>query len=216
MRLVLLGPPGAGKGTQGERLAARCGIPKYSTGDMLREAVRRGTAVGDRAREYLEKGALVPDEVVLGLIEDAITTPEAGDGFILDGFPRSEVQAEGLSRLLDERGIRLDAVIYFDVPEAELVRRLGARRLCRSCGAVYNQLSEPPQESGVCDRCGAVLEIRDDDRPETIRNRLRVYRESTEPLLEWYEKGEVPLRRLAAVGTVDDVYERLIEIADCR
>lgn len=216
MKLVLLGPPGAGKGTQGERLAARCGIPRFATGDMLREAVRRGTAVGERAREYLEKGTLVPDEIVLGLIEEAISTAEARAGFILDGFPRSEVQAEGLSRLLEEHGIRLDAVVYFDVPEAELVRRLSARRICPACGAIYNQQLEPPREPGVCDRCETRLELRDDDRPETIRNRLRVYRESTEPLLDWYENDEVPLLRLAAVGPVDDVYERLLEIADCR
>jgi adenylate kinase len=215
VNIVLLGPPGAGKGTQGERLAERCGVPKYATGDILREAVRRDAPLGREARRYMEAGELVPDDVVLGLVREALDSPGAREGFILDGFPRTVAQAEGLEALLREKGLRLDAVVYFDVPEEELVRRLSGRRVCSVCGSVFNVHSDPPSVAGVCDACGGRLEIRDDDREETVRRRLKVYREKTSPLLEWYGGSGVPLRRLAAVGSVDEVHEKLLNVLGC-
>jgi adenylate kinase len=211
MNLVLLGPPGSGKGTQGDRLAARSGVPKYATGDILRDAVRRGTPLGNDAKRYMDAGELVPDEVVLGLVRDALITPEAAAGFILDGFPRTVAQAEGLQGLLEEREMKLDAVFYFDVPEEELIRRLAGRRTCPSCGAVFNVHSDPPAVAATCDNCADELQTREDDREETVRVRLRVYHEHTEPLLRWYGKSSV-LREVAAVGSVDEVYDRLVEL----
>ncbi len=214
MILVLLGPPGAGKGTQGERLAAECGVPKYATGDILRDAVRRGTTLGREAKRYMAAGELVPDEVVLGLVRAAISRSEAADGFILDGFPRTVAQAEGLAALLAERDAELDAAVYLDVPEAELIRRLAGRRVCPSCEALFNVHSDPPAVAGVCDNCGGRLETREDDREETVRKRLRVYREHTEPLLRWYEKRS-SLRELTATGSVDEVYGELVAVVGC-
>jgi adenylate kinase len=192
-------------------LAARFGVPKYATGDILREAVRRGTPLGSDAKRYMDAGELVPDEVVLGLVHEALIAPEAGEGFILDGFPRTVAQAEGLEGLLEERELGLDAVVYFDVPEEELIKRLAGRRVCPSCGAVFNVHSDPPAVDGICDKCGSELETREDDREETVRVRLRVYHEHTEPLLRWYGKTPV-LRKLAAVGSVDAVYDELLKV----
>jgi adenylate kinase len=214
MNLVLLGPPGAGKGTQGERLATQCGLPKYATGDILRDAVRRGTALGRDAKRFMDAGELVPDTVVLGLVREALEAPETASGFILDGFPRTVAQAEGLEALLRERDVQLDAVVYFDVPEEELVRRLAGRRVCSGCGAVFNVHTHPAADAAVCENCGGRLETRDDDREETVRVRLSVYREHTKPLLAWYERRSV-LRELSAVGSVDDVYEELLGLVGC-
>lgn len=210
-----MGPPGAGKGTQGDRLAKHCDIPKYATGDILREAVRQGTPLGVEAKRYMDAGELVPDEVVLGLITHALASPDAGNGFILDGFPRTVSQAEGLASLLGEKGLGLDAVVYFDVPDEELVNRLAGRRVCSACGAVYNVHTDPPNQADACDACGGKLETREDDKEETVRNRLRVYGESTAPLLDWYRESETSLRELAATGSVDAVYKELLGALGC-
>jgi adenylate kinase len=196
MRLVFLGPPGAGKGTQARALAAALGVPQIATGDMLREAVALGAPLGLEARRYMDQGVLVPDEVVIGLIGERLRKPDAVRGFILDGFPRTMAQAEGLDRLLDELGQALDRVLYFAVSEAELLRRLTGRRVCGRCGATFHVVSAPPRIAGRCDRCGSGLVQRDDDREETVRQRLQVYRRQTAPLLEHYRArrllAEVP------------------------
>jgi adenylate kinase len=215
MKIVLLGPPGSGKGTQGDHLVDRCEIPRYATGDMLREAVRRDTPLGREAKRYMDDGELVPDQVVLGLVREVLASPTAESGFILDGFPRTLAQARGLEAILDERGMSLDAVIYLDVPEDELVRRLSGRRVCTACGAVYNVYTDAPSVAGQCDRCGKRLEIREDDKEETVRNRLRVYRESTEPVLEWYRGRSTSMLELKATGSVAEVRDRLLSALDC-
>jgi len=186
MRVVLLGPPGAGKGTQAKRLEASRGIRQLSTGDLLRSAVDEGTALGRKAASYMDAGRLVPDEVMLGLIRDVLPTGAYRDGFLLDGFPRTVEQARGLDRLLDEAGAGLDAVLSLEIPDGELIRRLGNRRSCEACGEPYNLESRPPQADGVCDRCGGRLVQRDDDRPETVQRRLEVYHEQTEPVKAYY------------------------------
>ncbi len=215
MNLVFLGPPGAGKGTQASLLSERCGVPKYATGDILREAVKLDTPLGREARRYMERGELVPDDVMLGVARDALSSPAAEAGFILDGFPRTVPQAEGLQEIMAEQGRKLDGVIYFSVEDEELIRRLAGRRVCSDCGAVFNVYSEPPAVADRCDRCGARLEVREDDREDTVRNRLRVYRENTEPLLAWYRTSSVPLHEVNGNGTVDEVYERLLGAVGC-
>lgn len=214
MNIVLLGPPGAGKGTQGDRLVERCDVPKYSTGDMLRDAVRRDTPLGREAKRYMDAGDLVPDEVVLGLISDVLESPAGQKGFVLDGFPRTVPQAEGLAGLLADKGLELDAVVYFDVPEEEVVRRLAGRRVCPGCEAVYNVYTDPPANENVCDNCGGQLQIREDDKEETVRNRLQVYRQSTEPLLAWYGESTTELHEIDA-GPVERVFEKLLNVVGC-
>lgn len=211
MRVVLLGPPGAGKGTQGEALARRLGVPRLATGDILREAVREGTEVGREARRYMDRGELVPDELVTRIIVDALRRNEAARGFVLDGFPRTVAQADALGKELAALGTELDAVVYFDVPERELVRRSTGRRVCPSCGATYNLHSSAPNAAGVCDRCGGALVTRSDDDETTLRHRLRVYEQSTAPLVERYRKSGVPFHRLDGLGSVDEIQARLVD-----
>lgn len=204
MRLVFLGPPGAGKGTQARALAQEWGVPHIATGDMLRDAAAAGTPLGRQARAFMERGALVPDDVIIGLIAERLGEPDAKRGFVLDGFPRTIPQAEALDRLLAERDQGLDRVIYFDVPEDELLRRLTGRRSCPACQATYHLTANPPRRAGVCDRCGADLVQRPDDREETVRTRLKVYAEQTAPLLEHY-RGRGVLVTVAGAGPIEVV-----------
>ena len=205
----MLGPPGAGKGTLAQALEARWGVPQISTGDMLRQAVREGSQLGRRAQGYMNAGEYVPDDLILQMMRERLAQPDAARGFILDGFPRTLPQAEGLDGLLEGLGVRLDAAIDLEVPEEELVRRLSGRLVCPKCEAIYQAQTRPPRAAGRCDRCGAALVEREDDRPEAVRRRLEVYRREAEPLLRYYrEKGL--LHRVDGVAE-DDRSLRAIE-----
>jgi adenylate kinase len=212
--LVLFGPPGAGKGTQGALLAERFGLLRLSTGDVLRDAVRRGTDMGVQAQKYMNAGELVPDDVILGIVRDYLRSEAAERGVIFDGFPRTLPQAEGLDALLRGLDRPLDAVLVLEVDDDALIRRLSGRRSCPSCGALYNVYFEPPRQEGTCDACGAQLVQRADDDAATIRRRLDVYREQTAPLLDYYAASPVRLDRVNGDRSVNDVQEDLARIVD--
>lgn len=212
LNLVLLGPPGSGKGTQGERLQEDLRLPYYATGDILRAAVRDETELGRMAKEYMDRGDLVPDEVIVGAIGERIDSPEAADGFILDGFPRTAPQAEALAQKLAELGRELTAVLLIDVGDDEVVRRLGGRRTCAEHGHVFHVDFNPPKDDGVCDVDGSELVVRDDDKPDVIRHRLEQYHAKTAPLIEHYD-GQSLLRRVdgtSAPGEVADEISRTL------
>ena len=208
LNLVLLGPPGSGKGTQGERLNEDLRLPYYATGDILRGAVRDETDLGKTAKEYMDRGDLVPDEVIVGVIAERIDSSEALDGFILDGFPRPTPQAEALDAKLSELGRGVTAVLLIDVSDDEVVRRLGGRRTCEASGHVFHVEFEPPKEEGVCDIDGSPLIVRDDDKPEVIRKRLETYHEKTEPLVSYYDSRGV-LRRIEGEAAPEAVAEQI-------
>jgi adenylate kinase len=208
LNLVLLGPPGSGKGTQGERLNEDLRLPYYATGDILRAAVRDETELGRTAKEYMDRGDLVPDEVIVGVIAERIDSSEALDGFILDGFPRTTPQAEALDAKLSELGRAVTGVLLIDVSDDEVVRRLGGRRTCEENGHVFHVEFDPPQQEGVCDIDGSKLIVRDDDKPEVIRKRLETYHEKTEPLVSYYDHRSV-LRRIPGEAPPDQVEEEI-------
>jgi adenylate kinase len=208
LNLVLLGPPGSGKGTQGERLQEDLRLPYYATGDILRGAVRDETELGRAAKEYMDRGDLVPDEVIVGVIAERIDSSEALDGFILDGFPRTTPQAEALDAKLSELGRGVTAVLLIDVSDDEVVRRLGGRRTCEANGHVFHVEFDPPQQEGVCDVDGSALIVRDDDKPEVIRKRLETYHEKTEPLVSYYDHRSV-LRRIDGEAAPEEVAETI-------
>jgi adenylate kinase len=207
LNLILLGPPGSGKGTQGERLQEDFRLPYYATGDILRAAVRNGTDIGREAKDYMERGDLVPDDVMVGVIAERIDQKEAEDGFILDGFPRTEPQAEALESKLNELGRQVSAAVLFEVSDQEVVRRLGGRRTCTN-GHIFHVDSDPPKNDGVCDVCGASLEVRDDDDPAVIRHRLDEYHSKTEPLISYYENRGL-LKRVDGSLAPDEVSDRI-------
>ena len=211
MRVILLGPPGAGKGTQATRIAERYGIPHISTGDLLRANVREGTSLGQEAQRYMDAGDLVPDEVIMGMVADRLELPDAEAGFLFDGFPRTVPQAEALEGMLIDRGAPLDAVLRLAVPQDEVVRRLTGRRTCSGCGRIFHEVFDPPVEPGRCDDCGGELTQRDDDTEAVVLNRLDVYRSQTQPLEHFYwERGL--LRDVEAVGTPEEVSERAAQV----
>ena len=205
--IVLLGPPGAGKGTQGERIAESLGIPKIATGDVLRQAVKEKTPLGLEAKAAMERGDLVPDSVILGIMKDTLAAPAAARGAILDGVVRTVPQAEGLQRVLDELGRPLDAVLIFDIPDEELVRRLSTRTVCDTCQTPYTG-----REPGTkCEKCGGTLVRRKDDEPEAVRNRLAVYQQQTAPVIDWYRQHGGPLTCIDATGSMDEVLSRAMK-----
>ena len=212
MRVAFLGPPGAGKGTQARELAREWSVPHIATGDMLREAVAAGTALGREAKTYMDRGALVPDDVIIGMIAERLREPDARGGFLLDGFPRTLAQAEGLERLLKDLNQPLERVVYFDVAEPELIRRLTGRRVCRSCGHSFHVVSNPPRREAVCDLCGGELYQRVDDSDATVRNRLAVYRKQTAPLLDWYT-GKGLLGSIEGAGSIAEIGRRVKDAA---
>jgi len=209
VRVVLVGPPGAGKGTQAQFLASHLSIPKISTGDIFRDNVSQGTALGRRAQAYMERGDLVPDEVTIAMVTDRLADDDTQAGFLLDGFPRNVPQAETLKKMLLAWDTKLDVVLELVVDDDEVVRRLSGRRTCRRCGRIWHMSFDPPTVPGVCDDCGGELFQRDDDREETIRHRLEVYQEQTSPLVSFYA-DEGTLLGLDATGPVDEITERAL------
>jgi adenylate kinase len=208
LNLILLGPPGAGKGTQAERLQADFDFPYYATGDILRAAVKDGSELGRKAKEYMDKGELVPDELVDGIVLERITSPEAADGFLLDGYPRNREQAEVLAKEMEQQGRRITAALLVDTPDDEVVRRLSGRRVCVKNGHVYHVEFDPPKHEGVCDQDGSRLVQRDDDKPETIRHRLEVFHKQTRPVVEYYE-GKGLLRRFDGSRPPGEVHDHI-------
>jgi adenylate kinase len=208
LNLILIGPPGAGKGTQAERLIDDFDLPYYATGNILRAAIEGETELGREAKDYVDRGELVPDDLICRVIDERLDSGEADDGFILDGFPRTVGQAEMLDETLSRRGRSLTAALLVDAPDEEVIRRLSGRRVCAKNNHVYHVEFDPPKNEGVCDQDGSRLTQRDDDKPETIRNRLEVYHEQTEPLIEWYEDQGV-LRRFDGQRTPEEVHSHI-------
>lgn len=205
MHILLMGPPGAGKGTQAESLVDEYKIPHISTGDMFRAAVKQGTELGKEAKRYMDAGGLVPDVVTIGIVREGLSKPECGKGFILDGFPRTTEQAEALDGILKDAGIKLTAVLNIEVPDSDLVERVTGRRICKSCGATYHVSFNPTKVEGVCDKCGGTLYQRDDDKEETVKNRLKAYHSQTEPLISYYKAQGVYVE-IDGTQAIDKVY----------
>ena len=211
MKIIMLGAPGAGKGTQAKMIAEKYGIPHISTGDIFRANIKEGTPLGMEAKGYMDKGQLVPDELTVKILLDRVAKDDCKDGYVLDGFPRTIPQAEVLDKALTEMGDKVDFAIDVDVPDENIVRRMGGRRACVTCGATYHIEHVPPKKEGICDKCGSELILRDDDKPETVQKRLAVYHEQTQPLIEFYTKKNI----LKTVdGTVDmmDVFKAITDI----
>ncbi|MCL2509875.1 MAG: adenylate kinase [Methanomassiliicoccaceae archaeon] len=202
-KIVLLGPPGSGKGTQGEKLSQDLGFVRLATGDMLREAVRLGTPLGIKAKGYMDSGALVPNDLIINLMKEKIASLGAGTGVIFDGFPRTVEQADALGEQID-----IDLALNLDVDDPELLKRLTQRRSCPKCNSIYHLEYNPPKKNGICDKCGSELFQRDDDKEETVKNRLKVYRENTMPLIKYYEKEGI-LKTIKGVGSIDEIFEKV-------
>lgn len=208
MRIIFLGPPGAGKGTQSERICKDYNIVQLSTGDILRANRKMGTDLGKKAQSYMDSGALVPDELIIEMIRVELKNPDLANGYILDGFPRTVPQAEALDKLLEELGQKLDTVLVLEVPNEELLKRLTARRVCRTCGKSYHLIYNPPKVEGVCDVDGGELYQRDDDKEEPIMNRLKVYEAQTMPLIDYYSKKNL-VDKIDGVGEIDFIYKQI-------
>jgi adenylate kinase len=211
MGIILLGPPGAGKGTQAKKLTQAFAIPQISTGDMLRAAIKNGTALGTKAKAFMDAGGLVPDEVVIGIVKERLAEPDCGKGFILDGFPRTIPQAEALDRVTKELRKEIRFVLSLEVDQNDLMERLCGRRTCTGCGAMYHVKFNPPKSEGKCDKCATALIQRDDDKEETITNRLANYNKATAPLLDYY-RNTGKIRSVMASGEIDAIYAGIVKI----
>ncbi|MGN0165259.1 MAG: adenylate kinase [Lachnospiraceae bacterium] len=211
MKIVMLGAPGAGKGTQAKMIAAKYGIPHISTGDIFRANIKNGTELGKKAKSFMDQGLLVPDELTLELIMDRFTNDDCVNGYVLDGFPRTIAQAEALTASLAAKGEKMDYAIDVNVPDEKIVTRMGGRRACVACGGTFHVKYNPPKEEGVCDLCGGKLTIRDDDMPETVQKRLNVYHTQTQPLIEYYTNEGI-LKTVDGTQDVDKVFEDILSI----
>jgi len=211
VRLILLGPPGAGKGTQASVLSGLLGVPHISTGDIFRRAIQEGTPLGKKVEAYLKSGGLVPDELTVEIVKERLSQPDCQRGFLLDGFPRTIPQAQALDAWLEARGEKLDAVINLQVSEEELMARLTGRRICPQCGATYHLKYDPPQRDEICDRCGSPLIQREDDRPETVSKRLATYRQQTQPLINYYKERNL-LKGVDGNGDIEEVTQSIIQM----
>ena len=211
MKMILLGAPGAGKGTQAERLCKVLEIPTISTGNILRAAVKNGTPTGLKAKAFMDAGKLVPDEVIIGIITERLAEDDCKNGYILDGFPRTIPQAESLTEALAANGEAIDFALNVDVPDANIVNRMAGRRACLKCGATYHIQFAAPKKEGICDKCGSELVLRDDDKPETVQKRLEIYHDQTHPLIEYYEKKGV-LHTVDGTQTMEDVFKNITDI----
>lgn len=211
MKIIMLGAPGAGKGTQAKRIAQRYGIPHVSTGDIFRANIKNGTELGMKAKAYMDAGNLVPDEITIGMLLDRIHEADCEKGYVLDGFPRTIPQAESLTAALNERGEKMDYAIDVDVPDENIINRMSGRRACLACGATYHIAYNPPKKEGVCDQCGEPLVLRKDDKPETVKNRLEVYHQQTQPLIDYYKKEGI-LAQVDGTQNMDQVFEDIVKI----
>lgn len=211
MKIIMLGAPGAGKGTQAARMAEKYNIPHISTGDIFRANIRDNTDLGQKAKSYMDKGLLVPDELTCDLVMDRISQEDCKDGFILDGFPRTIPQAEALTKALEAKGTAMDAAVDVEVPDENIVNRMSGRLFCPVCGATYHVVALPPKKEGVCDNDGAALVIRDDDKPETVKKRLDVYHEQTQPLIDYYQKAGI-LKTVDGTQSADDVFASIVKV----
>lgn len=211
MKVIMLGAPGAGKGTQAKQIADKYNIPHISTGDIFRANIKNGTELGKKAKTYMDQGLLVPDELVVELVADRIQQDDCKNGFVLDGFPRTIPQAEALDAALENINEKMDYAIDVDVPDENIINRMSGRRACLSCGATYHIVSVPTKVEGICDRCGNPVVLRDDDKPETVKKRLEVYHEQTQPLIDYYKKQNI-LKTVDGVQPMEEVFKAIVEI----
>ena len=210
MKIIMLGAPGAGKGTQAKKIAAKYGIPHISTGDIFRANIKNGTELGKKAKTYMDQGLLVPDELVVDLVVDRVNQDDCKNGYVLDGFPRAIPQAEALTEALEKMGQKVDFAIDVNVPDENIVKRMGGRRACVTCGATYHMVYAPTKKEGICDTCGGELILRDDDKPETVQKRLNVYHDQTQPLIDYYTSQGI-LRTVDGTVDIDDVFRAITE-----
>ena len=211
MKIIMLGAPGAGKGTQAKKIAEKYQIPHISTGDIFRANIKGGTELGMKAKTFMDQGMLVPDEITIGMLMDRIGQEDCINGYVLDGFPRTITQAESLTKALAERGEKVDYAINVDVPDENIINRMSGRRACLGCGATYHITFNPPVKEGICDTCGQELVLRDDDKPETVKKRLDVYHQQTQPLIDYYKNAEV-LAEVDGTQPMDAVFQGIVEI----
>ena len=211
MKIIMLGAPGAGKGTQAKRIAEKYSIPHISTGDIFRANIKNGTELGNKAKTYMDQGLLVPDELVVDLVVDRVGQEDAKNGYVLDGFPRTIPQAEALDKALEAIGEKVDYAINVEVPDENIIRRMSGRRACVACGGTYHLVYIPPKQEGICDTCGKELILREDDKPETVKKRLDVYHEQTQPLIDYYN-GKGVLNEVDGTQDMEDVFNAIIEV----